>query len=76
MKKYYVNNGNLYCSSITVQNEDFEEISAEEYLKRLSELSEKRESVVPCDSYDDYENIATDSDFIASLESLGVDFGG
>ncbi len=75
MKRYYINNGNLYSSDIPIHSEGFKEIAEEEYNERIAELSKNREVGVPAPSYDENENTATDSDFIASLESLGVDFG-
>ena len=73
MKKYYVNNGNLYCSEVPIQGEGFDEISEEEYEKRISEVSEKKEAGVPVDDIDIWESeaLATDSDYISALESLG-----
>lgn len=78
MKRYYINNGNLYSSEVPIQGEGFDEISAEEYERRMDEASEKKEAGIPVDNADncESEDLATDSDYISALESLGVDFGG
>ena len=78
MKRFYMNKGNLYSSEVPIQGEGFDEISEEEYERRISEVSEKKEAGIPVDNTDNLESedLATDSDYISALESLGVDFGG
>ena len=78
MKHFYVNGGDLYSSDTPMLGENLVEITEEEYNNRRMKLEENREVGIPIDVTDNWESedIATDSDYISALESLGVGFGG
>lgn len=72
---YYEKNGTLYTSNAPINNEDFLEITQEEYELRLSNI---RVEHVPPSTEEDEWNIgiddAAEQDYINALIELGVKF--
>ena len=71
--KYYENNGSLYTSNAPISNEDFVEISKDEYDLKLSKI--KVEQPTPSDE-DEWgiSNEATEQDYQEALAEMGVVF--
>ena len=74
--KYYTNNRNLYSSNLPIIDESFVEISKEEYDAKLSELKANQDPVPMPEEDEWFTDVATETDYINALESLGVDFNG
>lgn len=73
--KYYEYNGSLYTSNTPINNEDFLEITQEEYELRLSKV--KVEYAPPSIEEDEWSvgiDDATEQDYINALIELGVKF--
>lgn len=71
--KYYENNGSLYTSNAPITNEDFVEITQEEYKLKLSKIEVKQDTPPTEDEW--FVNIdeATEQDYQNALAEMGVE---
>ena len=72
--RYYENNGTLYTSNAPINNENFVEITQEEYESKLSKIKIEQ-SIPPAeDEWDISIDAATEQDYKDALVELGVVF--
>ena len=71
--KFYESNGNLYTSNAPINNEDFIEITKDEYELKLSKI--KVESVPPSTEDEWFVSVggATEQDYQNALVEMGVE---
>ena len=72
--KYYENNGTLYTSNAPISDDNFVEITKDEYELRLSKV--KVEYTPPLTEEDEWVSIdtATEQDYQNALAEMGVKF--
>lgn len=71
---YYEKNGTLYTSNAPINNEDFLEITQEEYELRLDKIKVEYTPPSTEDYWGDDNNIATEQDYQDALAEMGVVF--
>ena len=72
--KYYENNGSLYTSNAPITNEDFVEITQDEYELRLSEIKVEKTILPTEDEWGISIDDATEQDYKDALAEMGVKF--
>ena len=72
---YYAKDNVLYASEVVITDENFVEITEDEYNSRLNSAVENREQGIPETDFN-FDDEATEEDYINALESLGVNFNG
>ena len=71
--KYYENNGSLYTSNAPITNEDFVEITQEEYALKLSKIEVKQDTPPTGDEWGICIDDATEQDYQNALAEMGVE---
>lgn len=72
--RFYEHNGSLYSSNAPIINEDFVEITQDDYELRLSKIRVKQSIVSTKDEWSVGIDDITEQDYINALEELGVVF--